>query len=482
MKVSKFFAMFAACAMLAVACEKPVEPTPTPDPKPDPDPTPVVLNTEANLISLTAVIDGEDVKGTIYKNDKVVEFVYLPEAEAAYRAATLKVVVSDGATTNIKADQAYDLVSFVDLTITSEDGKTTNKFSVEAVPAQVTVKCEPVWDGGFKTAGQANLSYVSSTGGSVAFCGVDKFVYLDGTVCDLDCNVVGELNMDGTLAGGTLYSIDNDVNGVVIGQIRTEDAATESVTACEFYAWKDGYDKAPVKFLEVTDVPFTTSGFRFMSVGGDVNGSFILCAITGGRGATTMHHVYHFANGISGEAAWYAFNTPYVSNDGCWAQMVSPASGDINGMFFIADSEGSNRGYHIYARQGLMNDDVVLYGTVWTDGLADRPAEGDEENHEYGNFSLGSCKGFQYSGTDYVASFTTGWPCGYLTIQTANPDDEEHYLLRTQVFDGCAQAGPSGAYIYNPATDKGYVVMVLGEYSAGTPYGTALYEISREIF
>lgn len=484
MKANRFFAILAAASMVAVAsCNK--EPNPKPDPeKPDPEkPDPVVLKTEANLISVVAVINGEEEKATIYKNDKVAEFIYLPELESLYRSATLKVTVSEGAKINLQADQPYDLVAKVALEITSEDGKTTNKFSIEAVPAQVKIACQPVWDGGFKTAGAAGLPRVSMNGVSVAFCGTDKFVYLDGTVVDFNCNKVGQLNLDGTLAAGGeahIYALDNDVNGVVIAQVRTE--LLEEVTACEFYAWVNGYDKAPVKFL-VPEVPFGSSGFRFFSVGGDVNGKFILTAVTGGRGATTMHHVYEYPSGITGEPVWHAFNTPYVSNDGCWAQSITPVSGNIDDTFFIADSNGENRGYHLYARQGIEDSgDTVLYGTVWEDGLAEAPAEGDEFNHEYGNFSLGAARGFQYSGVDYVAAFTTGWPCTYLTIQTANPDDEDHYLLRSQKFDGCSQAAPSGAYIYNPATDKGYIVMVTGEYSAGTPYGVALYEISREIY
>lgn len=477
MKTNKFLTLVAIASLCLVSCnnDDPVDPS-------KPDPTPEVKSKECKLIKLTAHTSDSEIEAAIYSNEKVAEINYKGEEFEGLKNATLTVEVSPKATTDLKEDKVYDLTSGepVSFTITAEDGEHTSTWNVEIALAKATLSCEKVDE---NVPGKFGINAVSAAGASVAFCGVDKIATINGEVYDFNANKVGNLNMEGVPAGAIMYNMNNDVNGVVVASFAFDKDGVPTTNGDDInygyvYAWKDGYDKAPTVVYTNANNEEGNRGnnFAYMNCGGDVNGDFLLCAIFGGRNATQSHHVWEFHNGDFSTSTWHHFPTDYAGNDGNWGATISPASGNVNGTFFIGDSMGDNKGYHVYTRQGTANtgEDVALTGTTMTTVPGVQSAGIPDGNAQYGNYSCGNIKAFSFNGTPYVIAATTGWPEVYITIQTNDPSDEEnHYLLQTQYFAAAAQV-PSAAYVYDAANDKGQVLLLGGNLVI------ARYEISRE--
>lgn len=478
MKINKLFTLAAIAALCFASCKKddPITPDPNPEPKPE------VKSEECKLIKLVAVTSAGEIEASLFSNEKVAEINYLGEHFEGLKAATLQVEVSPKATTDLEEGKVYDLTTEqVEFTVTAEDGVHKATWKIEAVEAEVVLSCEPVDQ---NVPGKFGIVEVSKLGSSVAFCGVDKIATINGEVYDFDANKVGDLNMEGVPAGAIMLSINNDVNGVVIANFGFDKEGNpttvgDNINYGYVFAWKDGFDKAPtLVYTNVNNEPNNRgNAFGYMNCGGDVNGDFLLCAIFAGRGATTNHHVWEFHNGDFSKPKWHNFRTDYVSNDGNWGQIIAPASGNVNGTFFIGDSMGDNKGYHVYTRQGVENtgEDVALQGTTKTTVPGVQGAGIPEGNAQYGNYSTGNIKAFMLNGTPYVITASTGWPEVYITIQSNDPADEEnHYLLKTQYFSASAVI-PSAAYVYDAANDKGQVLLL------GGTIVIARYEIKREI-
>lgn len=478
MKINKLFTLAAVAALCFASCKKddPITPEPTPEPKPE------VKSEECKLIKLVAVTSAGEIEASLFSNEKVAEINYLGEHFEGLKAATLQVEVSPKATTDLEEGKVYDLTTEkVEFTVTAEDGVHKATWKIEAVEAEVVLSCEPVDQ---NVPGKFGIVDVSKLGSSVAFCGVDKIATINGEVYDFDANKVGDLNMEGVPAGAIMLNINNDVNGVVIANFGFDKEGNpttnkDSINYGYVFAWKDGFDKAPIiVYTNVNNEPNNRgNSFGYMNCGGDVNGDFLLCAIFAGRGATTNHHVWEFHNGDFSKPKWHNFKTDYVSNDGNWGQIIAPASGNVNGTFFIGDSMGDNKGYHVYTRQGVQNtgEDVALQGTTKTTVPGVQGAGIPEGNAQYGNYSTGHIKAFMLNGTPYVITASTGWPEVYITIQSNDPADEKnHYLLKTQYFSA-SQVIPSAAYVYDAANDKGQVLLL------GGTIVIARYEIKREI-
>lgn len=477
MKVNRLFALMAGCAILAASCGKTEDPA-----KPSPNPEPEKKSEECRLLKLSAVtVDGE-IEANLYSNEKVAEITYLGEQLEGLKSATLKVEVSPKAITDLENGKVYDLsVETPSFTITSEDGEHTATWTVMIEAAKIALSCDIADE---NVPGKFGINEVSPLGASVAFCGTDKIVTLNGEVYDFDANKVGNLNMEGILPDALILNLNNDVNGVVVASFgfTLDKIATrkgDDIKNCYVYCWKDGYDKAPTLIYTNANGEDSSKGnsIGYMSCGGDVNGDFILNAITGGRSAAIQtHHVWEFHNGDFSKSTWYGFSAAYPANDGNWGQMISPASGNVNGTFFIGDSVGNNLGYHVYTRQGVKDtgEDVALNGTTKTTVPEVQQNGIPEGNAQYGNYSTGNIKAFMFNGTPYVAAATTGWHHVYITIQSNDPSDEDnHYLLETQYFDA-PEIVPSVAYVYDPATDTGQVLLLGGNLVI------ARYEIKRE--
>ena len=478
MKINKLFTLAAIAALCFASCktDDPITPEPKPEPKPE------VKSEECKLIKLVAVTSAGEIEASLFSNEKEAEIDYLGEYFEGLKTATLQVEVSPKATTDLEEGKVYDLTTEkVEFTVTAEDGVHKATWKIEAVEAEVVLSCEPVDQ---NVPGKFGIVEVSTLGSSVAFCGVDKIATINGEVYDFDANKVGDLNMEGVPAGAIMLSINNDVNGVVISNFGFDKEGNPTTVGDDInygyvFAWKDGFDKAPtLVYTNVNNEPNNRgNSFGYMNCGGDVNGDFLLCSIFAGRGAATSHHVWEFHNGDFSKSTWHHFQTDYASNDGNWGQTISPASGNVNGTFFIGDSMGDNKGYHVYTRQGVKNtgEDVALQGTTTTTVPGVQSAGIPEGNAQYGNYSTGNIKAFMLNGTPYVITASTGWPEVYITIQSNDPADEEnHYLLKTQYFSA-SQVIPSAAYVYDAANDKGQVLLL------GGTIVIARYEIKREI-
>ncbi|MCI6628118.1 MAG: hypothetical protein MR722_01870 [Bacteroidales bacterium] len=484
MKINKLFTLAAIAALCFASC-KTDDPV-TPEPKPEPKPEPEVKSEECKLIKLVAVTSAGEIEASLFSNEKVAEIDYLGDHFEGLKAATLQVEVSPKATTDLEEGKVYDLTTEkVEFTVTAEDGVHKATWKIEAVEAEVVLSCDLVDQ---NVPGKFGINKNSPTGASVAFCGVDKIATINGEVYDFDANKVGDLNMEGVPEGAVIFNINNDVNGVVICNFAfnengipaiTNDDAKSSGSYGYTFAWKDGFDKAPTLVYTNANNELNNRGnsFGYMNCGGDVNGDFLLCAIFGGRSATQSHHVWEFHNGDFSKPKWYNFKTDYSGADSNCGQTISPASGNINGTFFIGDSMGDNKGYHVYTRQGVENkgEDVALQGTTKTTVPGVQSAGIPEGNAQYGNYSTGNIKAFMLNGTPYVITASTGWPEVYITIQSNDPADEEnHYLLKTQYFSA-SEIIPSAAYVYDAANDKGQVLLL------GGTIVIARYEIKREI-
>lgn len=471
MKFNRFFAFLAAASMIALAasCNK------EPQPEPEPEPEPVVKSDACKLTALSLEAAGQSIEGFVYEEDKVVEVAYMPDQYAGLANATAKLTVSDKATVSpdptVAAD--YTVEGGVKFTVTAEDGEHKAVYTVVLKEAEFNVKCQLVWQ---KTYGDLGVGTASFSQSNVGFSGTN-FVTRNLEVLDLTGAKVGTLNVEGVAAAGEegfgLACVTNDHAGHLVASVAvTADDKpapnSDSVVKSYIYVWKNGWDKAPEQFYYTDEGNVTL----YMSAGGDLTADGIINVISPGRGATTMFHTFYTTAGAEGYQ-WAAFNTQYVSNDGNWGQMVSPATGKISGDFVVCDSQGNNNGMMYYVRHGYedLGADVALNGTVLDDALA----EGGGSN-QYGNYSIGHARAFTLNGTAYVVACSSGWPCTYVTIQTLNPEDENHYLLRTQVLATPAPV-PCSAYCFDESTGKAYVLVSAQSESPMM----ALYEIITEI-
>ena len=272
-------------------------------------------------------------------------------------------------------------------------------------------------------------------------------------VLDLTGAKAGTLNTEGIIDAGAanfgLICVTNDhANHLIasVGYTADDKFTTDAIKKTRVYIWKEGWDKKPELLYENLEADLT----KYISAGGDLPKSGILTIIAG-RSAAQMHHCDVFTDG---KLAWNAFNTKYPGNDGNWGQIVSPASGDPNGYFFIADSQGNNQGAHVMSRLGIKGEDVDLYGSMADDGVVQKEHSGQ---YQYGNYSTTHARAFMLNGKAYAAITSTGWPSTYLTIQSADPEEEDHFLLRTVVFTA-GQAVPCSA-VYTAPNGETYVLM-----------------------
>ena len=320
--------------MFAVACEEVDQPTDEgKEENKQEQETPVKKSTACKLTALSLVAGDQTFEGFVYEEDKVVEVAYLPGQEAALANATATVTVSDKATVSpdpaVAAD--YTVEGGVVFTVTAEDGTTKAQYTVIVKEAEINVKCQLVWQ---KTYGDLGVNTASFNQSNIGFAGTNIVTrHLD--VLDLAGAKVGTLNVTGVngadKAGFALACVTNDHAGHLVASVAlTADGNpapdSDSVADSYIYVWKNGWDSAPELFYNTNEGNVTL----YMSAGGDLTGDGIVNVISPGRGATTMFHTFYTTAGAEGYQ-WAAFNTQYVSNDGNWGQMVSPASGSING-------------------------------------------------------------------------------------------------------------------------------------------------------
>lgn len=440
------------------------------------DPIETKKSDECKIKSFKLVSGNVSLDGFIYESEKVIEVAALPDQLAVLNSATAVVEISDKATISpdptVAAD--YTVENGVQFTVTAEDEVTQAVYTVLTKEAEFNTICQEVWK---KTYGDLNIKTSSFGQSCIGFSG-NKIVTRNLEVLNLEGVKVGDLNLTGVegkdSTGFALVCVTNDHAGHLVASVGLNANGgmapnSDGIAKSAIYIWEDGWDQAPKKFYENTSANVAL----YMSAAGDLTGTGIVNVITPGRGATTMFHTFMTPRNAENGLNWAAFNTNYASNDGNWGQMVSSTNGKSDGQFVVCDSQGSNQGMKFYVRNGITSEaaDVELSGTVLDDNLA----EGGGSN-QYGNYSTGHARAFTLNGRAYVVAVSSGWPCTYVTIQTLNPEDEDHYLLRTQVLATPAPVSCS-AYYYDETTGKGYVAVAAQSESPMM----VLYEIITEV-
>lgn len=474
MKMNRLFMMLAMGGLLiSASCTKPDTPGTEGPEEP-------AKKTEAKLTSFVVTAGNDEIAGNIFETDKVVELPVMPNQTQAVKTATAKVVISEGATITPDPAEAkdYTVEGGIKFTVTSEDGKKSVDYTVTIVEPKFQVKAREVWVKTFGELGVAQYKWNWNCG--IGFSG-KNFVTADCQVFDLEGAKVGKLNLEGIPTvdqdGFQLLCMSNDINGVLFGSvIVSPDGKIPSGTDAEFvkygniYVWENGWDKPATLLIDgaAAEEGKGANWAMYFCVAGDWKGDMLLNHISPGRGPSgAMFHARAFH---AGEQTWNAFNTTYPSNDGAWGQWLSATSGDVNGTFVIGDHRSDNKGLAVYARKGLQGEDVELYGTLYPDGLVEEEAHGGLS--QYGNYTVGHVRGFQYMGQDLVVACSTGWPAAYVTIQPTNP--EEDYILRTQKY-GTAAPQPSSAVMIDEENVAHVVVYI------GPAYNIVRYDIATEL-
>ncbi|MBO4465421.1 MAG: DUF5018 domain-containing protein [Bacteroidales bacterium] len=505
MKVTKFF--FAALALIGAfaSCN--------PEDKPGDDPA-ETKSSECKLTSFVVTVDGETIDAFVDQSDKTIEVTYFKYQFDALKSATAVATISEKATISPDPTTAidYTVEGGVEFTVTAEDGTTKTKYTAFLALAEVSEKVAKVWE---KTYGQLGLTAKPNYDCGIAFCAIDKFAYADCRVFDLTGAYLGNLNIEGIpslgvyadgaiAATGQLAAMSNDDNGVLVAITSTEGVRDDGSTGCRssVYAWIDGWDKAPTKVYGPVDYQC-----MYMSVSGDVKGDFILNFRTG-HGNPQMHHVliYTGANGKyfkdngGANCTWVGPMIPHTGQDGCWGQQLSFFSADPEEGFVCWDSFNASE----YGEEGNASSAFYVYNeglTAFVNGEAtELPLYGGViwsvfqavgQHFRYGNHSTGHVRAFKYNGQKYIIASTCSWPCNWITVQRADniveddPETDEvdestvNYLLPTDRIDDVASGAvatyPCSAYVFDPATRTGHIVM------ASQNYKVLAYDITTTI-
>jgi len=513
--MKKLLMLLAAAMMVAmVSCKKT---DPTPEPTPDP-PTP---KSTACLITSLSVTSGDvTIVGQIFNDENYIELTYDPQDAAALADATATVVISDKATIDPSPASIKDWTKENKLTVTAEDGKTKKEYTVKPAPKQYTVSVETLGDKVVLTTLGAENDIAFFGGNSVAFCATDKIAMADGRVYDLSMNFIGNLNKGEIPADCGFVSLGNDDKGVLIGAVAYGDTGYSAAgldgsgkpvwnmtNAVRVYAWKDGYDKAPVKLFEAAD------RLLYMNVSGDVNKNLLIAFKQNGNEG--KHTIIEIENGaVKSSSTVFETGKAEIDRDrtgeyagvmnhvpACWrlgqtaGSTLSPLGTTIDNAIFVYGqslsglSEEDSRytsdpdawkaqwgkdgaaGMKVAARNGLQGEDLILRGkaevinggTLRYGGL-----------YGWGNVCVnGNVKAFNYGGINFVAVAGADWNEPNFTIVnlSASTEGETAYLLDTQ---GKAKelvtSLSSVAFVFNPATDKGEIVALFArsDYTEGT--------------
>ena len=520
--------LFAASALmigaLAISCN--------PEQKPEdetqgntPEETPLEKSKAAKLLTFSVSNAGVTVVGEIFDTQKIVELQYKPEEAEVISNGTAEYTISEKATIAPDPATITDWSAEVKLTVTAEDGETANEYTVTAIAADYDVAIAPVeGDGNLLTAIGADNDIAFYGGNEIAFSGLDRIVTCDGRVYDLDFNYVGELNR-GEIGEGSLMSMGNDDNGVLIIAVGYGDDAFSAApvdgdgiitwnytNSTRFYAWKDGWDKAPVKIYE------NGSRLMYMNVNGDLNGNMLIVAKQGANeGGAGNHHLFHFENGQVSGAKWAWFETGRAEiglnagemnfTSALWrlgasaGSTVSPLGIDKADALFVygqalsalsvedpeysADKWGKdgNSGMIVAARKGYQGTDMILRGTAETIN-GGTPRYGGY--YGWGNVCItGDIKAFKYNGNVYAAVAGSNWNETHFTVLdiTASTEGNTVALLSTQS-DNKGNMGGGGlasvAYVYDPATETGHIAVLFATPGNEVSSSVRRFDLTRQ--
>ncbi|MBO4610621.1 MAG: DUF5018 domain-containing protein [Bacteroidales bacterium] len=526
--MKKIFLLMASATMLfTLACQpEPQKDEPKEEEKEQEDPGKEdpgkedPKSTECKILSFSVEAGGLEFEGTIYDQENAVVLEAFPEQLAFFQNVTnVTYTISEKATISPDPATVTDFSSSPTFTVTAEDGKTTKRYVVDVEEARFEIAIavregqkDPV---AVETIGASN-DFVKMPGNQVAFIGSDLIATADGRVYDLDLNYKGDLNREGIAEDLYIGALGNDENGVLIAAyVGGPEIAPAAITSTFYYAYLEGWDKAPVGFYMKDGAG---NYANYMNVCGDAFGRMLITAAyasgdavhawyfdydaTLGKPQTSGDRWSEFAGGPAGGAASYIFG-------GSAGKSVSPVTADKNsilvwsvtrGQLSEADpnysahlGDGAEENLHWKKDGGAGAEIAVRQGR---DGVGDSGKSwgGDDFLHlrgtvhpdaykvlRYGGLwgwgnlaSPANIKAFTLDNNLYVAVGHSGWGKSYFTVvDVANSTESENagaapeqnntaYLLRTQAYDSPKGAVVSVSYMADPAIGGGHIAVIYG--------------------
>lgn len=487
------------------------------DPKPDPEPE---KSTDCLILSFALEAGGLDFEGTIYNEENAVVVEAFPDQLDLFKNVTkVTYTISEKATINPDPATVTDYSTSPTFTVTAEDGKTVKRYTVDVEEAMFVMAMKSR-DGQDKPIPVENIGisneFVKFPGNQVTFVASDLIAVADGNIYDLDLNKKGEICREGIADDMYFAAMANDDNNVLIAAMVSGGELTPgSVTTTIYYAWLDGWDKAPVDIYNKTN---QGNKANYMNVVGDARSRMLITAC--------------YPEG-SAEWTWYfdydeTLGKPQTSGDK-WSEFAGPEAGGATSYLygnsagkalspFTADKEG----FLVYAvtRGNLSTVDPKFNEHVGVEGVEEdthwgkdggagpqivyfkgRSEQGpnaqslvcEELLHlrgavypdaynklRYGGFwgwgnlaAPANIKAFTLEDKQYVAVGHAGWGKSYLTVVdiTASSESEDQgsapttnntaYLLRTQAYDlpGCIV---SVAYTPDSSVGGGHIAVIYG--------------------
>jgi hypothetical protein len=475
MKTMKFFALAAMAAVVTLSgCEK------------DPKKTDEGEKSSDNLITAFTLKLGADetIEGGI--NRGAIQLLYRAGQLTAMTTATAEVTTSEGAKIAPNPTEAMDYSKPIEFTVTAEDG-TERKYTTapeEFVPEYRTKVTELIKKDVIKDMGIANPGDAALT--------VDRTMAISGDNVVIDTKVfdrktlvkVGNLDMTGIT--DKIAWLTNDEKGHLIAGVTPD--GTPGTAPASIYAWIDGYNAAPTLKLG----PSASAIARWLQASGDITSGPALIS-TSQANATGNNMIFDFYDGVrltaetnpKGQILTNGAATGIPSADGSWLQIISPASSDPNGQWFIWDamtpgqSEDHNIGTFSGAGWNLNQDGVSATPLTSGDFTFFKGTVGGVSG--WGNLRVAGICAFTFNGRPHCAMVSHGYVDTFHSIM----DDTGEIVLdpavpANQYLCGVDEAGrpgvpsavtwsrgnnqglvqaPSVAYIFDEAEQCGYVYM-----------------------
>ena len=476
--MKKYFALLAFVAAFA-ACSQPE--------LPPEDKTPEEILDGADILSFKLVKGEESIEAAVSSFEKRVLIVYMPEQASLLLGATAEVTLSKGASISPDPAEPRDYDADIAFTVTSGDGSTIKTYVVGSEEAKVVNSAVKAWSKSYKDLGIKDQIFDQGQS-QIGWCDVDKFVTHEGSVFDIQGNKLGSLNVQGIRSDWGLISLGNDDKGRFIatfGNGATDRNMVDTNNIGAIYIWADGWDAKPTLLYEfsqgtVPEYPqyyWGASDCASLSATGDYAGDLVVTTLHFGDVAiegipTGLHNVMLFKNGKISERR--VFDSRQRFGDGNWIQMISPASGSLDGEFVIGDSNNTGVGYGVFVRKDFddLADDYPLLG-----GVEEIPGWDPEASYPglygYGNYSVGHVKAFNWFSTPAVIVTSTFWEGAFLSVFPL--DTELAPIVSTEVVSNLHEVRVSSAYLFNPADQTGYILINVG-FNSGE---VILYKLSR---
>lgn len=391
---------------------------------------------KAHLTSLSINLgEGRTIKCDVYDYDNTIDLSYTTDDVEALKSATATCTLSDGARISPDPAKPLDYTVPIEFTVTSEDGSGVRKYKTvpfEKVLTYYTKVSEVI------SRKVAQLGIDEASAYHLIGCSGKNIVINDKVFDGKTLAPVGTLDQTGL--DYPLAWLTNDSAGHLVASTAPEGNMEKSPSS--YWVWKDGWDKAPVRFLHSD----TGAIAGFLQVGGDVTKGSALAVALGARGAAGAYFLFLLTDGE--RSGYVAFTSGVPTNDGSWSQMASPCTGELGGRWFLWDSvSGGGNGYTF---NGIPEGKTTPDRLVELSGVVGTGPKG------WGNHQYGSCFAFNFNDTDYGAFLTHGWPATYLTVE----DGEGNYLITPGEATFSYPAGSYrsvGAYNYVEADKCGYL-------------------------